>query len=290
MPFVECVIRSFRYRVKRFVIAVVVSFLYCLCSRRGLDPTCRPNGYDTVYPFDRETSQQLRPTFCQAFVPFPLALHLLPVSIPPCSHWQDPKSGSIDDDTVDSFDRQPSQQLRPTFCHVSSPIRSTLRLLLVSIDPSSSHWQDPKSGSNDDDTEYSFEGGASQQLRPNVCQFSVPPPSASRPLLASIDPSSSSHWQDPKSGPNGYDTVHSFAPEPVSEILLYSISSLALARFEATTLDDLVPYLYHCCRMVPFSSYILVCECMPAKLAGMHNIIYKYINRHNSLYLSYALI
>jgi hypothetical protein len=40
--------------------------------------------------------------------------------------------------TVHSFDWEPAQQLRPNGHHVSLPLRSALRLLLVSIYPRSS--------------------------------------------------------------------------------------------------------------------------------------------------------
>jgi hypothetical protein len=126
-------IRSYRYRIKRFVIAGGPD-LPPLCSRRGLDPKSASSVDDTVHSFDQESAQQLRPKLCHVSSPLRPDLCLLLVSIYPLSsQCQDPKSASIVDDTDDSFDQEPVQQLRPKLYRVSSPLRSALCFLLVSI-------------------------------------------------------------------------------------------------------------------------------------------------------------
>jgi hypothetical protein len=103
-----------------------------------------------------------------------------------------------DDDTEHSFDHEPALQLRPIRCHISPPLRSALRLLLVSIYPRSSRcWKDPNHGSIVDNTDYSIDREPALPLRPNRCNVPSPLWSALRLLLVPIYPPSA-RWKDPK--------------------------------------------------------------------------------------------
>ena len=90
------------------------------------------------------TATQSLPCFFTASVSFPASSGFyLPAFFP---LLEEPKEhGSIVHDTAYSFDRGPSQSLRPNlWCHVSSPLWPAFRLLLVPTYPSPSRcWKGP---------------------------------------------------------------------------------------------------------------------------------------------------